>query len=107
VSRRVYSLQPQRLQPGEGYIACEPHRACRVVIIETTFVPPKRGRRAYHIKRKVATFSGSGAMLRAQLELDSLIGRSKPSTDRRRGVWGRSMTRLEYDNWLREKEARS
>ena len=101
MARRTYSLHPQRLQLGEGYVPCEPHRASRIVIVETTSVPGKHGRRPYHTKRTVSVFSGAGAMLRARLELDGLIGRSTARTERR-AAWGRSCTSEEYNRIIEE-----
>jgi hypothetical protein len=100
MTRRTYCVQPQRLAVGKGYVPCEPHQACRVIVLETTFIPRKLGRRAYQTKRIVGNFSGSGMMMQAKLECNRLTGRSQPKPQPR-GVWGRSLTIAEYDEVMR------
>lgn len=97
MTKRCYHIEHQRLVTGEGYRACEPHRACRVVIIETTNVPRKGGRKAYQIKRNVQVFSGSAMCLRARALLDSLTAKTKPKPHKP-NVLFRSLTILEYDS---------
>lgn len=100
MTRRTYCVQPQRLKAGSGYVPCEPHQACRVIVLETTFVPKKLGRRAYQTKRIVGNFSGSGMMLSAKLLCDQKTGRSA-SRPASRGVYARSLTIAEYDEVMK------
>lgn len=99
MTQRCYHIEPQRLRPDHGYVACEPHRATRFVVIETTSVPKRLGRRAYQIKKNVGIFSGSGAHLQARYCCDGYTARTKPrpSTYTRPEPLARSCTRAEYD----------
>lgn len=95
MSRRSYTIEPQRLEPRRGYVPCLPHQAARIIVLEVTVVPPKHGRKQYRISKTVAQFSGQGAMQRAQDEVARL---TRGTNGRPRGkVIARSLTRAEYD----------
>lgn len=103
-SRKTYCIEPQRLIAGSGYVLCQPHAACRFVIVETTKVPSTHGRKTYSIKRNYHIFSGRGAEARAQQLVDRLCRRQQPSdTFRGRKIWGRSLTTVEYDEVMRRR----
>lgn len=103
MTKRCYHIEPQRLVPGEGYKPCEPHRACRVLVIETTAVPRSRNRRAYQVKKTVANFGGSAMMLRAKQECDWLTARTAKKPERPGAIWGRSCTINEYNQIMRSR----
>ncbi len=96
MTRRSFTLEPQRLVPDAGYRPCEPHQACRVVIKEITIVPASKGRRSYRIEKNHAIFCGSGMMLRARLELDVLIRGTNPRPRPTSEPWGRSLGLAQY-----------
>lgn len=96
-SRRTYAVQHQRLVVGQGYTECEPHRACRAVIIETTSVPGKHGRKPYHIKRNYEIFTGPAMTYRARLTLDGLTSKTKGKPKEQKAYLYRSLTIVEYD----------
>jgi hypothetical protein len=100
MTRRTYTLQPERLKAGQGYVPCEPHQASRVVVRETTLVPGRAGRKPYRITRTLETFYGSGMMLAARATLDRLTCRTKPKPTKR-GIYARSLTIAEYDEVMR------
>lgn len=103
MSNLHYHIEPQRLsREGGGYKPCEPHQACRFVVIETKTIPSRLGRRRHHIKRNVEIFTGSAAHLRARHLCDSLTARSGPKPERPRGIWGRSCTIEEYNRITKE-----
>jgi hypothetical protein len=97
MARRTYTLEPQRLVTGRGYVACEPHAAARIVILEITSVPAKGGRKPYRITRKAGEFFGPGALARATERLATLTRGTAARPARDRGIWGRSLTTAEYN----------
>jgi hypothetical protein len=106
MAKKTYSIEPQRLMISSGYVPCEPHQACRVVIIETTSVPPKGGRKAYHIKKVIEQFHGPSALERAAAACARYTHRSTPRPSIREKaskLWGRSLTINEYDALLERK----
>ena len=104
MTKRTYTLEPQRLEPGRGYVLCEPHQAARVVLLEISSFPPKAGRRRYRISRNFAVFYGAGALARAQAQLDTLTRGTAPAPKERK-IWGRSLTTEEYENAIRQQKA--
>lgn len=97
MSRRTYTIEPQRLLAGSGYIPCEPHQASRIVILEITIIPPRGGRKRQHrIIKKVDEFHGAEALQRATERLGLLTRGTNPRPKSVK-IWGRSLTRLEYD----------
>jgi hypothetical protein len=104
MSNRTYTLEPQRLIEGKGYVACEQHRASRIVIVEVTKVPAKQGRRSYFIRRNHQIYSGSAMLLRARQDLDVLVRGTKRRDEPKSGkIWGRSLTIKEYDAVMNRK----
>lgn len=102
MTRRAYSIECQRIIKGEGYVPCDPHRAKRVVVIETTFVPAKAGRKPYQTKRMIAAYSGSAMLAQAKATKDSLVRRAQPKPADRK-IIGRSCTIAEYDQIMRQR----
>lgn len=96
MAKTTYTLEPQRLISGRGYVPCEPHQACRVVIWKITSIPSSKGRRAYRQQRIVANFSGAGAMTLAREEIARLTGKTK-KPEQPRSIWGRSLTLKEFN----------
>jgi hypothetical protein len=96
--RKTYTLEPQRLVVGSGYVPCEPHQAARIAILEVTSYT-RQGKR-YRVTRNQSTFYGPQMLARASAELARLTHRSNGRSEegkRGRSIWGQSLTRLEYD----------
>lgn len=106
--KKTYHIEHQRLVAGEGYCQCQPHAASRVVVIETTLVPAKNGRKRYFFRKNVQVFSGGGAAARADRLCAALTASTKRSPRifdrfRQRGVYARSCTIKEYDEIMDRK----
>ena len=102
MTSKTYTIEHQRLVTGRGYVACEPHRACRVAIKEITSF--RRNGQRYRTERTYRIFSGTAASLQARMELDRLIGGAKSMRAKQeRKIWGRSLTIAEYDELMNSK----
>ena len=97
MTRRTYTLEPQRLEPGKGYVPCEPHQAARVAILEISSFPAKSGRRPYRVTKLHSTFYGAAALNRARETLAGLVRRAESGKPKAKKIWGRSLTTAEYN----------
>lgn len=103
MAKRTYAVVPQRLEVGRGYVPCASHQACRFLVVETTVIPPRKGRHRASINKTVAKFSGPGAQLTAEQLCADLTRRAQPkrlsAKKLRPEPLYRSMTGDEHRQW--------